>query len=136
VAISDQDLQPKQPDKSLGELLGELSTEINDVFSTQLALAKQELREEALRVGKGAGMLGGAGFAGYLAILFVSFAVVSGLAEIMPAGWAFLIVGVLYALATLVLALQGRDRLKTVEPLPETTETIQEDVQWARQQMN
>lgn len=133
VAVTEEDLQPKQPDKTLGELLGELSSEIGDVFSTQIEIAKVELRKEAKRAGKGAGMLGAAGFTAYLAILLLAFAAAWGLSEVVPEGVAFLIVGLVFAGVAAVLALRGRDELKTVEPLPETVETVQEDVQWARQ---
>lgn len=133
VAVTEQDLQPKQPDKTLGELLGELSSEIGDVVSTQIEIAKVELRKEAKRAGKAAGMLGAAGFTAYLAVLLLAFAAAWGLSEVVPEGVAFLIVGLVFAGVAAVLALRGRDELKTVEPLPETKQTVQEDVQWARQ---
>ena len=39
-----------------------------------IALAKAELKQEALRAGRPWGMLGGAGFAGYMVLLFASIA--------------------------------------------------------------
>jgi hypothetical protein len=41
----------------------------------EVELAKSEIKTEVAKAGKGAGMLGGAGFAGYLVLLFLSFAV-------------------------------------------------------------
>ena len=128
---------PVEPDASIGDLIGRVTSDFSELVTTQLELAKVEIKEEAARAGKAAGMLGGGAFCGYLAVLLLSFALVWGLAEIVHVAVAFLIVGALYAIAAAVLALQGKQRLSEVRPVPEQTkETIQEDVQWARQQMS
>jgi uncharacterized membrane protein YqjE len=126
--------QPLEPDASLGELLGRLTHDFGDLVSTQVELAKVELKEEIKDAGKGAGLLGGGAFAAYLSLLLLSFAAVYGLDEVMPLGLAFLIVGLVYAVAAAVLFLQGRTKLRTVEPVPQTKASIQEDVAWAKQQ--
>jgi len=127
--------EPIEAEKSLGALVAELSSDFADLVSTQIELAKTELKEEATRAGKGAGMLGGGGLAAYLAITLLSFALAWGLSEAMPTGWAFLIVGLLWAVVAAVLAMNGRDQLRMVHPVPEqTTKSIKEDVEWAKQQ--
>ena len=78
-------------------------------------------------------MLGGAGFAGYLAVVLLSFALVFGLANVMDAGWAALIVAVIWLIIGAVLFLNGRKKLKTVDPMPRrTVDTIKEDAQWLK----
>ena len=65
----------------------------------------------------------------------LSFAAAWGLAETMDAGWAFLIVGVVYAIAAVALVQQGRARFKDATPVAEqTVESLKEDVEWARHQ--
>jgi uncharacterized membrane protein YqjE len=129
--------QPKEPDKSLGDLFGELSSEFVDLIQTQLQLAKTELRDEARQAGRTAGIFGAAGVAGYMALLLLSFAVAWGLATVMNPGWAFLIVGVLYAIGAAILYFQGRERARHVKLVPEqTAESVKEDVQWARQKIS
>jgi Putative Actinobacterial Holin-X, holin superfamily III len=50
---------------------------------------------------------------------------------------AFLIVGAVSGAVALVLAAFGRQRIKTVKPVPEqTVETLKENVAWARQRMS
>lgn len=128
--------KPKQPDKSLGDLFGDLSSEFTDLMRTQVELAKVELRTEARKAGKTAGIFGGAAITGYMALLLLSFAVAWALATVMNAGWAFLIVGAAYAIAAAVLYFRGRDRAKEMKPVPEqTVESVKEDVQWARQKL-
>jgi uncharacterized membrane protein YqjE len=131
------DTQPKQPEKSLGDLFGELSSEFVDLMQTQLELAKTEIRDEARKTGRTVAIFGGAGVAGYMALVLLSFAAAWGLATVMNPGWAFLIVGALYAIAAAVLYAQGRTRAKDINLVPEqTAESVKEDVQWARQKIS
>ena len=83
-------------DTSIGELLGNISGDLSQLFRQEVELAKAELKQEAAKAGKAAGFLGAAGFAGYLAVVLLSFALVFGLANVMDAGWAALIVAVLW----------------------------------------
>jgi hypothetical protein len=118
---------------SIGELIGNISNDLSQLFRQEVELAKAELKQEAAKAGKAAGMLGGAGFAGYLAVVLLSFAAVFGLANVMDAGWAALIVAVVWAVIGAVLFVTGRNKLKTVDPVPHrTVETIKEDAQWLK----
>ncbi|MEU7903445.1 phage holin family protein [Actinoplanes sp. NPDC049118] len=118
---------------SIGELIGNISDDLSQLFRQEVELAKAELKEEAAKAGKAAGMLGGAGFAGYLAVVLLSFALVFGLSNVMDAGWAALIVAVLWLIIGAVLYTTGRKKLKTVDPMPRrTVDTIKEDAQWLK----
>src|SRR4051795_1233859 len=118
---------------SVGELIGNISNDLSQLFRQEVELAKAELKQEATKAGKAAGMLGGAGFAGYLAVVLLSFALVFGLANVMDAGWAALIVAVIWAVIGGVLYSIGRKRLKTVDPVPRrTVDTIKEDGKWLK----
>ena len=64
--------QQKAAETSLGELVGEVSRDLSTLMRKELELAKAELAESAKRAGKAAGLLGGAGYAGSMAVLFVS----------------------------------------------------------------
>jgi uncharacterized membrane protein YqjE len=114
---------------SVGELIGNISNDLSQLFRQEVELAKAELKEEASKAGKAAGMLGGAAFAGYLAVVLLSFA----LANVMDGGWAALIVAVLWAIIGAVLYANGRKKLKTVDPTPRrTVDTIKEDAKWLK----
>jgi len=120
-------------DASVGDLVGHLTGDLSRLMRAELALAKAEAKEEAARAGRGAGLLAGAGVGANLVLTFVSLAVVFGLGAWMPLGWAALIVGVVWAIASAVLASSGRRALTTVNPaLPQTTETLKEDARWAK----
>jgi Putative Actinobacterial Holin-X, holin superfamily III len=118
---------------SVGELIGNISDDLSRLFRQEVELAKAELKQEATKAGKAAGMLGGAGFAGYLAVVLLSFALVFGLGNVMDLGWAALIVAGIWGVIGAVLYANGRKKLKTVDPVPHrTVDTIKEDAQWMK----
>jgi len=118
---------------SVGELIGEISDDLSKLFRQEVELAKAEVRQEATKAGKAAGILGGAGFAGYLTVLFLSFALVYGLGNVMDYGWAALIVAAIWGIVAAVLYANGRKKLKDVDPMPRrTVETLKEDAQWIK----
>jgi uncharacterized membrane protein YqjE len=118
---------------SVGELIGNISNDLSQLFRQEVELAKAELKQEAAKAGKAAGMLGAASFAGYLAVVLLSFALVFALANVMDAGWAALIVAVLWGIVGAALFVTGRNKLKTVDPVPHrTVDTIKEDAQWLK----
>ncbi|HET7734487.1 MAG TPA: phage holin family protein [Nocardioidaceae bacterium] len=121
--------------RSLSELLGAVASDLTTLFKQELELAKTEAKTEAARAGKGAGMLGGAGVTGHLALLFASLALMFLLDEWMHTAVAALIVTVLWAAVAAALAVRGRKELKQLNPQLETTQrSLKEDVEWARQQ--
>lgn len=123
-------------ERSIGDLFGELTRDLSTLLRKELELAKIELKEEVAKGGKAGGMLGGTAVAGMMSLLLLSFALAWGLAEIMPTGFAFLLVGLIYAAVAAALYFKGKEELAKVRPVPEQTiETLKEDAAWARQQM-
>jgi hypothetical protein len=111
-------------DRSLGELISGITTDLSTLVQQEIALAKAEATQSAKRAGKGAGMFGGAGFAGYFVLLFLSIALWWAIGDGMGHGWSALIVAVLWAIVGLVLYLRGRKEFADVRGLDRTTETL------------
>ncbi|MGW6443176.1 phage holin family protein [Lentzea sp. NPDC055074] len=129
----DTGLPPAPERESLGELVGELAQDLSRLMRQELELAKAEIREEAKKAGKATGMLAGAGFAGYMAGVLLSLALVFALGAVMPLGWSALIVAAVWGIAGFVLYNSGRAKLREVNPKPErTVESLKEDAEWAR----
>jgi uncharacterized membrane protein YqjE len=121
--------------RSLGQIVSDLSTDLSTLMKQEVQLAKVELKDEVGKVGKGAGMLGGAGFAGWFVLLFLSLALTFLLDNWLPIEVGALITAVVWAIVAAVLAVIGRKELKEANPqLPQTQQTIKEDVQWAKAQ--
>jgi uncharacterized membrane protein YqjE len=127
----------REENASLGELFSRLTADLSKLVRDEVELAKVEI-EQAVEAARTAGIsIGAAGLLGIMAFVMLSFAAAWGLAEVVPEGVAFLIVGAAYGLVALALLALGRQRLKMVKPVPEqTVETLKEDVAWAKQQMS
>jgi uncharacterized membrane protein YqjE len=127
------DFRPDVTDQSVGDLLGRVTGDLSTLMRKEVELAKVEMKEEATKAGKASGTLVGAGLVGYLVLVFVSLAVMFGLDQVMPIGWAALITAVLLGIVAAVLFVVGRKQFQQVNPNPEqTVETLKEDVQWAK----
>ncbi|RJK98304.1 phage holin family protein [Vallicoccus soli] len=100
----------------------------------EVELAKAEVRQEATKAGKAAGMFGGAGVAGYFAVLFLSLTIMWAIAELTDLTWlGALVVTLLWAIAGAVLYSRAKKQMALVNPKPEQTiETLKEDAEWAR----
>jgi len=122
-------------DRSLGQVVSDLSSDLSTLMKQEVELAKVELKAEVAKAGKGAGMLGGAGLAGWFVLLFLSLALMFLLDNWLPVEVAALITTAVWAVVAGVLAVLGRKRLQEANPqLPKTQETLKEDVQWAKAQ--
>jgi uncharacterized membrane protein YqjE len=120
-------------DDSIGAMVSQLTTDLGQLTRQELELAKAELRAEAKKAGKGAGMLGGAAFAGGMVALFVSLTVMWALDEAMDLIWAALVVAAVWAVAAAVLAMTGRKELRDIDPRPDqTVESLKEDARWLK----
>lgn len=120
-------------DVPVGTLVSEVANDLSTLMRQEIALAKAEMKKEATQAGKAGAALGGAGLAGWLAVIFVSLAVMFALGAVMPLGWAALIVAVVWGIVGAVLFTSGKKKLSTVNPVPErTVETVKEDVRWVQ----
>ena len=109
---------------SLGDLLGEVSRDLSTLIRQEMALAKAELKESAGKAGKGAGLLGGAGYAALMAVLFLSIALWWGLGTLIGNGWSGVVVAVIWAIVAAILYAVGRKSLKQVDGAPETDDSL------------
>ena len=121
----------------MGDLFKQLSDELSTLVRQELRLAQAEMTQKGKRAGIGAGIFGGAGVVGVMALGTLSACLVAALAEAMDVWLAALMVTVIYAAIAGMLALQGRERIQQASPVvpEETVETVKEDVQWAKTQL-
>ena len=120
-------------DRSLSELVSEVTTEVGNLFRKEVELARVETSEQVSRAAKAGGMLGAAAVVGFLDLILFAFAAAWALSEIVPEGVAFLIVGVLFAIVAAALAVAGKKRIQSINPMPnQTVQTLKEDVQVAK----
>ena len=123
-------------DGPTAELLKRLSDQTVTLVRQELDLAKAEVAEKGKKAGLGAGILGGAGLFGLLALGALTACLVMALDTGMEGWLAALIVAAVYGAIAGVLALTGKNKVREATPAvpEETLETVKEDVEWAKTQ--
>lgn len=123
---------PARDERSLGELLAELSREISTLVRQEAALARTELAQKASRLGRDVGMLAVGGAVAYAGLLAIVAAVIILITQAGLPWWASaLLVGVVVAALGGLLVWNGLNAMKREDLAPrETIETLKEDAQW------
>lgn len=121
---------PKAPKRSLFSLIGDLPHLLVDQVRNEIELLKKELTDKIKHAGIGIGLLVGAGAFAFFFALVLTAAGILGLATVLPAWAAALIVAGVLLLITVLLALVGIAQLRSsTPPTPEKTITsIKQDV--------
>jgi membrane protein len=119
------------PDKSVGELVQELSQQTSTLIRQEMRLAQAELTEKGKHAGKGAGMFGGAGVVALYGVGALIAAAIIGLGTALDPWLAAVIVGVVLLAVAGILALTGKKEVdRAGPPKPEQTiESVQQDVE-------
>jgi hypothetical protein len=116
----------KQADRDTGtaarERISKATPDVPALVRQEIAAAAADLKKEFLKSGRAYKMLGGAGFAGYMALLFASIAIWAALATVLPSGTAAIIVAFIWAVTSAVLyVLSRRMRAAQTRPRPRRT---------------
>jgi uncharacterized membrane protein YqjE len=122
-------------DQSLKDLLQRLSEQTANLVRKEIQLAQTELQEKGKRAGIGVGLFGGGGLIALYGLGALVAAAILGLATVVEASLAALIVAVaLFAVAG-VLGLMGRQQVqRATPPKPEAAiESVQADITEVRE---
>jgi hypothetical protein len=124
-------------DKTLAELLSDLSQELSALMHQELDLAKAEVTAKGKRLGVGAGLLIGAGVVAFLGLGAVVACVIAALSQALAVWLAALLVGVVLLAIAGVLGVLGKtDIQRASPPVPEeAVESTKEDVAWLKTQV-
>jgi len=127
MTMMEQAPQAKQ-DRSLGELLGDLTQDITKLIRQELTLARAEMADKAGNIGKQFGLLAVGGALAYSGVLAIVAALVILLATFGLTYWASaLIVGVVVAAIGGLLVKKGLDAIRGQDLVPrQTLETLKE----------
>ncbi len=122
-------------DRSLSDLMKQLSEQSATLARKEVELAKAEMSVKGKRIGIGAGAFGGAGLVGLFALAALTAAAILGLATAVSPWLAALIVAGAYAAVAGVLALVGKKRIDAgTPPVPEKAiDSTKQDIEEAKQ---
>ncbi|WP_153395943.1 phage holin family protein [Ornithinicoccus halotolerans] len=111
------------PERTVSELVQDVSHDLQAMVRTELELAKIELKNDAANAGKGAGMFAGAGMLGLYGFGLLLLGAAWGLATVLPLWASLLIVAAVLFVVAAVLALVGKRALAKVQGKPQRTIT-------------
>jgi xanthine/uracil permease len=135
----------RKDDRSIGQLLKELTQESSTLLKQEVSLAKTEMSEKASRVGANLGEVAVGGAVAFLGAIALLLAVVYGLTSLLNkfmslgvAAWlAPLIVGVILAAIGYSLIKKALATLKQESIAPQrTTQSLQENKEWLKQKIS
>jgi hypothetical protein len=123
-------------DRSLKELLADLTESITTLFRKEIQLARAETSEKISQVGVAIGALAGGAILALAALIILLQALVIGLTQAgVPAGWSALIVGVVVAVIAYILIHKGTNDLKASNLAPDRTmSSLKRDAQVVKEQ--
>ena len=129
-------MQPAE-EKSLSELVQQLSDQTTTLARKEVELAKAEMEIKAKRIGVGVGAFGAAGLVGLFALGALTATLILALDTAMSGWLAALIVTVVYAAVAGVLALTGKQKVEAgTPPVPERAiESSKQDVETAKERV-
>ena len=122
-------------DRSIGELVAELSRETVTLVRQEIQLAQAEMTQKASRVGKNVGFLVVGGVVAYTGALALIAAAIIILGKVIPLWLSAAIIGFVIVVVGLILVIKGANTLRRESPAPqETVETLKEDSEWLKNQ--
>jgi hypothetical protein len=143
MAVKDE--RPQRDERSIGQLLKELTSETTTLLKQEVDLAKTEMSEKASRVGANLGSVAVGGAVAFLGAIALLLAVIYGLGAILnnflspeTASWlAPLIVGGILAAVGYSLIKKALETLKRESLTPQrTTQSLQENKEWLKQKIS
>jgi len=135
----------RKDDRTIGQLIKELTHESSTLLKQEVDLAKTEMTEKASRVGANLGEVAVGGAVAFLGAIALLLAVVYGLTSLLNkfmslgvAAWlAPLIVGVMLAAVGYSLVKKALATLKQEGIAPQrTTQSLQENKEWLKQKIS
>ena len=122
--------RPTGDDRSVGELVQQLSSQTSTLIRQEMRLAQAELQEKGKRAGLGAGMFGGAGLVALYGVGALIAAAIMVLGTALEPWLAAVIVGVVLLAVGGLLALIGKRQVRQATPAkPEQAlESVQRDI--------
>src|SRR5688500_11969888 len=108
-----------ESERSLGTIIKDLTADLSNLFRSEIALLKLELKESASKLGSGAALMAAALFLGLFGLAFLFVTITLGLVALgVPAWLSSLIVTVVLLAAAGILVMMGKKKLEGVNFVP------------------
>lgn len=126
----------RNDNRSIGDLLAELSRETSQLVRKEVELATTEMTAKARKAGGHAGVAAAGGALAHAGLLVLLAALVLGLSEMGVAPWlSALIISLLTIGVGYLLVSRGLDGLRTTSVAPtRAIDSLKEDARWTTRQ--
>ncbi|MDP9315841.1 MAG: phage holin family protein [Chloroflexota bacterium] len=130
-------MQERRDDRSLGELIAELSRDMTALVRQEVEIARTEIVQKAFQAGKDVGFVAAGGAIAYAGLLAIIASMIIILRKAGLPWWlSALVMGSMIAGLGSFLIFKGLNELKQADLVPrQTIETLKEDKEWAKAQM-
>ena len=122
-AVGSAPLDNRRPDidgaRTIGQLVADASRDVSTLVRSEIELAKAEVTGGLKVAGKGAGMLGAAGFVALLGLIFLFHTLAYVLDIWLPLSASYAIDTGLLFLVAAILGLLGKKAVSKAKPKPE-----------------
>ena len=124
-------------EESLGDLFSDLAAHTAKLIKQEISLVQVELAHKVSNAGRNVGFLAAGGILAFAALLVLLAAAVIILSNILPLWLATLVVGASVGAAGYFIVTSALEQLKKIEWAPrESVDSIKEDAQWLKNQVN
>lgn len=106
------------PERTIGQLVADATHDVQGIVRSEIALAKAEVSSGAKVMGKGVGLLAGAGFVGLLGLIFLFHTLARVIAVWLPVWAGYGIVTLIMFIVAAILGLLGKNALTKAKPVP------------------
>jgi len=123
-------------ERSIGALFSELAREMTTLVRQEILLAKVELGQKAGQAGRQIGLIAVGGAVLYAGMLAVVAAIILLLGDYISPWLAAFLVGLAVMAIGYALVKHQLNALKRLDPTPRATvETLKQDKEWAKEQL-
>ncbi|MDQ4012042.1 MAG: phage holin family protein [Actinomycetota bacterium] len=129
--------QPSGADSSVGQLVERLSTQLSTLVRDELALATAEMKRKGAQAGVGIGIGSVGAVVALLGLGALVAAAVLGLATVLAAWLAALLVGIVLLVVAGALAAAGIGQVRNTTPVPEQAlQSTKRDIETVKESMH
>ena len=115
-------------ERTLGQLVSDASRDVSELVRYEIALARAEVQRDVKRGIAAGGLFGAAAVLALYATVALMIAAGLGLALVMPAWLAFIVVALLFLLVAGVCILIGRSQIGGIKPPERTIRSTKETI--------
>lgn len=121
--------------RSFSDVFQDIVHNFQDILRAEVRLAKTEVREELKKARSAAIFFGVGAVSAVFGVLFLLLATVYGLSNFVPDWAAALIVAIALGICAGLAVFKGMKASRQVHGAPKTTQSLKENLEWAKQQI-